>query len=359
MHRPTVDELYTLAAIRLATKGLYSVTRNNPRVGCLLVKSGKVIGRGAHLQDGGAHAEVQALATASEDPSGATAYVSLEPCCIVGRTPPCTTTLISAGMQRVVVGELDPNPEVNGSGVRMLQDASISVVVLGLAEARSLNPGFHKRMTQARPYVRVKSGMSLDGRVAMESGESQWITSLAARQDVQRLRARSGAIVTGIDTILSDNPKLTVRDPRFGANYPMRVVLDTLGKTPSDAELFKHPGEVVIVCNSSATVPPNSMKWEHDNDRADLDSVHEQLADEGVNEVLVEAGPTLTASYLQTGLWDELVFYIAPKLLGSRARPVAELQIDTLCNAIKGKLHSVHTIGDDLRIVILNGQSSA
>ncbi|MXZ55985.1 MAG: bifunctional diaminohydroxyphosphoribosylaminopyrimidine deaminase/5-amino-6-(5-phosphoribosylamino)uracil reductase RibD [Gammaproteobacteria bacterium] len=357
MHRPTVDKLYTHAAIRLAANGLYRVTRNNPRVGCLLVKNGTVIGRGAHLHDGGAHAEVQALATASEDPSGATAYVSLEPCCIEGRTPPCTAALISAGIHRVVVGELDPNPEVNGSGVRELQEASISVTVLGLVEARSLNPGFHKRMTHARPYVRVKSGMSLDGRVAMESGESQWITSSDARQDVQRLRARSGAIVTGKNTILSDNPKLTVRDTRYGSCSPMRVVLDTQGQTPSDAELFKHPGEVVLVCNSTATTPPNSIKWEHDNAQADLDSVHERLAKVGVNEVLVEAGPTLTSSYLQTGLWDEFVFYVAPKILGSRARPVAQLQIDALCNAINGKLHSIDTIGEDLRIVIINAES--
>lgn len=359
MHRPTVDKLYTLAAIRLATNGLYCVTRNNPRVGCLLVKNGKVIGRGVHLQDGGAHAEVQALATASEDPSGATAYVSLEPCCIEGRTPPCTSALISAGIQRVVIGELDPNAEVNGSGVRELQDASISVMVLGLAAARSLNPGFHKRMTYERPYVRVKSGMSLDGRVAMENGESQWITSSDARQDVQRLRARSGAIITGINTILVDNPKLTVRDTRFGSSSPMRVVLDTQGRIPPDAELFNHSSEVVLVCHESATVPPNAVKWEHDNDKADLDHVHERLAASGVNEVLVEAGPTLTSSYLQTGLWDEFVFYVAPKILGSLARPVTQLQIDALCDAINGRLQSIDTIGDDLRIVIINGEYSA
>ncbi|MYD46222.1 MAG: bifunctional diaminohydroxyphosphoribosylaminopyrimidine deaminase/5-amino-6-(5-phosphoribosylamino)uracil reductase RibD [Gammaproteobacteria bacterium] len=358
MHRPTVDKLYTHAAIRLAANGLYSVTRNNPRVGCLLVKNGKVIGRGVHLHDGGVHAEVQALSTASEDPSGATAYVSLEPCCIEGRTPPCTAALIASGIQRVVIGELDPNPEVNGSGVRELKDASISVTVLGLAEARSLNLGFYKRMTRARPYIRVKSGMSLDGRVAMENGESQWITSADARQDVQRLRARSGAIVSGINTILIDNPKLTVRDARFGSSSPMRVVLDTRGQIPPDAELFKHPGEVVVVCNSSATLPPNSIKWEHDNDKADLDLLHERLAEAGVNEVFVEAGPTLTSSYLQTGLWDEFVFYVAPKILGSRARPVAQLQIDALCDAINGRLQSIDKIGGDLRIVILNGGPS-
>lgn len=357
MHRPTVDELYTRAAIRLAAGGLYRVTRNNPRVGCLLVKNGIVIGRGVHLQDGGAHAEVQALATASEDPSGATAYVSLEPCCIEGRTAPCTSALISAGIQRVVIGELDPNAEVNGSGVRELQDASISVTVLGLSEARSLNPGFHKRMMYARPYVRVKTGMSLDGRVAMASGESQWITGSGARQDVQRLRARSGAIVTGINTILIDNPKLTVRDAQFGSNSPMRVVLDTCGQIPPEAELFKHSSEVVLVCNRSATVPPNSIKWEHDTDQADLDQVHKRLAALGINEVLVEAGPTLTTSYLETGLWDEFVFYVAPKILGSRARPIAQLQIDALCDSINGRLQSIDTIGDDLRIVISNGES--
>lgn len=357
MHRPTVDTLYTLAAIRLAAQGLYCVTRNNPRVGCLLVKNGKVIGRGAHLHDGSAHAEIHALNSASEDPSGATAYVSLEPCCIQGRTPPCTTALISAGIQRVVVGELDPNLEVNGAGVRILQEASIPVTVLGLAEEKNLNPGFHKRMETARPYVRVKSGMSLDGRVAMACGESQWITGPEARQDVQRLRARSGAIITGINTILNDNPRLTVRDARFSSSRPIRVVLDTQGQLSPDAELFKHPGEIVVVGKSSAPLPTNVVNWKHQSDQADLDQVHQRLADLGVNEVLVEAGSTLTSSYLRTGLWDELIFYVAPKLLGSLARPVSQLQIDALCDAVQGKLQSIDRIGGDYRVVIVKGES--
>lgn len=359
MHRPTVDKLYTLAAIRLAAQGLYCVIRNNPRVGCLLVKNGKVIGRGAHLHDGSAHAEIHALDSALEDPLGATAYVSMEPCCIQGRTPPCTTAIIAAGIQRVVVGELDPNQEVNGGGVRVLQEASIPVTVLGLVEAQNLNPGFHKRMTTARPYVRVKTGMSLDGRVATANGESQWITGTEARQDVQRLRARSGAIVTGINTILTDNPRLTVRDARFPSSRPIRVVLDTQGRLSSDAELFRHPGEIVVVGKSVRPLPSNVVKWEHQGDRADLDQLHQRLADLGVNEVLVEAGPTLTSSYLRTGLWDELVFYVAPKLLGSLARPVSQLKIDTLCDAVQGKLRSLDRIGDDYRMVIVKGETSA
>lgn len=354
MHRPTVDKLYSLGAIRLAANGLYSVTRNNPRVGCLLVKNGNVIGRGFHCHDGGAHAETQALNATSEDPRGATAYVSLEPCCTQNRTPPCTTELISTGIQRVVVGELDPHPQVNGAGVRALQEASISVTVLGLADARALNPGFHKRMTQARPFVRVKAGMSLDGRVALANGESQWITSPEARSDVQRLRARSGAIITGINTVLSDNPRLTVRDTRFVSSCPMRVVLDTRGRLSADSELLKHPGEVIVVCHSAAILPANVVKWEHQTDRADLDHVHERLAAVGVNEVLVEAGPTLTTSYLHSGLWDELIFYVAPKLLGSHARPVTQVSIDALCDAIQGRLQSVDLIGEDLRLVITN-----
>ena len=357
MHRPTVDTLYTRAAIQLAANGLFSVTRNNPRVGCLLVKNGLVIGRGFHLQDGGAHAEVKAIEAASKDPSGATAYVSMEPCCVKNRTPPCTTALISAGIQRVVVGELDPNLEVNGAGVRALQEASIPVTVLGLGDARSLNPGFHKRMTSARPYVRVKSGMSLDGRVAMANGASQWITSSEARQDVQRLRARSGAIITGINTVLADNPRLTVRDARFESCHPVRVVLDTHGQLSPDAELLKHPSEVVCVCHASSTLPANVTKWEHQDNQADLDWVHQRLAEIGVNEVLVEAGPTLTSSYLRTGLWDELVFYVAPKLLGSLARPVSQLKINTLCDAIQGRLYSIDLLGGDLRLVIVKGQS--
>lgn len=358
MPRPTVDQLYTRAAIRLAANGLYSVTRNNPRVGCLLLKNGVVIGRGFHRSDGSAHAEVEALKATSEDPSGATAYVSMEPCCVHKRTPPCTTALISARIQRVVIGELDPSVEVNGAGVRTLQEASIPVTVLGLPEARTLNPGFYKRISQGRPFVRVKSGMSLDGRVAMANGESQWITSADARRDVQRLRARSGAIITGINTVLTDNPRLTVRDDRFTSCKPMRVVLDTQGRLSSEAELLNHPGEVVVVCHSSAKLSASVTKWDHENDHAELDDVHKRLADVGVNEILVEAGPTLTSSYLQTGLWDELIFYVAPKLLGSTAHPVSQLQIDKLCDSIQGRLESVDLIGDDLRLVIVKGASS-
>ena len=358
MPRPTVDQLYTRAAIRLAANGLYSVTRNNPRVGCLLVKNGVVIGRGFHRSDGSAHAEVEALKATSEDPSGATAYVSMEPCCVHKRTPPCTTALIAAGIKRVVIGELDPSVEVNGAGVQTLQEASIPVTVLGLPEARSLNPGFYKRISQGRPFVRVKSGMSLDGRVAMANGDSQWITSADARRDVQRLRARSGAIITGINTVLTDDPRLTVRAERFTSCKPMRVVLDTQGRLSSEAELLKHPGEVVVVCHTSAKLPASVTKWDHENDHAELDDVHKRLADVGVNEILVEAGPTLTSSYLKTGLWDELIFYVAPKLLGSRARPVSQLQIEKLCDAIQGRLESLQLVGDDLRLVIVKSASN-
>ena len=357
MPRPVVDQLYTRAAIRLAANGLYRVTQNNPRVGCLLVKNGRVIGRGFHQKDGGAHAEVQALNAVSENPTGATAYVSLEPCCIENRTPPCTTVLIAAGVQRVVVGELDPNPLVNGAGVRTLEEASVAVTVLGLPEARSLNLGFHKRMNFDRPYIRVKSGMSLDGRVAMANGASQWITSPDSRHDVQRLRARSGAIITGINTILIDDPQLNVRDNRFAESCPMRVVFDTHGQLPVDAELLKHPGSIAVVCHTSATPPSNVVKWEHEKSSADLDEVHRRLAEEGINEVLVEAGPTLTSSYLQSGLWDELIFYVAPKILGSSARAVAQLNIDTLCAAVQGTVHSLDRIGEDFRVVILKGET--
>lgn len=353
MHRPTADKLYTFAAIRLAANALYTVTCNNPRVGCILVKQGRVIGRGFHRRDGGAHAEIQALNTASEDPAEATAYVSLEPCSIQGRTPPCTTALISAGIQRVVIGELDPNPLVNGTGVKTLKEASISVTVLELPEARTLNPGFHKRMKEARPFIRIKAGMSLDGRVAMANGESQWITGSEARSDVQRLRARSGAIITGINTVLRDNPRLTVRDSRFESSCPIRVIFDTQGQLPADAEILKHPGQVIVVCHSSATPPPTAVKWEHQSTRADLDHVHQQLAGIGVNEVLVEAGPTLITSYLQSGLWDELIIYVAPKFLGSDAHSVTQMSINALCDAVQGQLQSVDQVGKDLRLVII------
>ena len=352
MDTTNLDRLYLLATIRLAEKGLYSVTRNNPRVGCLLVKDGRVIGRGFHQRDGGDHAEVVALKRTTERTEGSTAYVSLEPCCIQGRTPACTDALIQAGIRRVVCAERDPHAKVDGKGIEILQQSGIEVSLLEIPEARNLNPGYRKRVTEAKPYVRIKSGMSLDGRIAMASGESQWITGAEARLDVQRLRGRSAAIVSGIGTVLKDNPRFTVRAETYSESRPIRVVFDTKGRLPSDAKMLQVDGDIVVVCNENASLPQGVEKWTHSENHANLDAVLSRLAEEGANEVLVEAGSKLTGSFLRSGLWDELVVYVAPKLLGSRSRALADIAVDRLCDGISGSIESIERLGQDVRIVI-------
>ncbi len=354
MQNDDLDKLYLRAAIRLAEKGLYTVTRNNPRVGCLIVKGGRVIGRGFHREDGGAHAEVDALRQVEGDASGATAYVSLEPCSVHGRTPPCTEALLNADIARVVVAELDPNPQVNGSGLARLRKAGIKACLVKMPETQSLNPGFRKRMELGMPYVRIKSGVSLDGRIAMKSGESQWITSSEARGDVQYLRARSSAIITGIGTVLADNPRLTVRKTELMDSEPIRLLLDTVGRLRKDARLLEQGGPLVVVSHENSEVPGSVEKWSHDGTSADLNWVLKKLAEIGANEVLVEAGPTLTGSFLRQGLWDELVFYIAPKLLGSTAKPVALVTFERLVSAVGGRIESITPLGPDVRVVVKN-----
>ena len=354
MTNPDVDRLYLLAAIRLAEKGLYTVTRNNPRVGCLLVKHGRVIGRGFHSRDGADHAEIVALKRCEESPKSATAYVSLEPCCIQGRTPPCTAALVEAGIIRVVCAEKDPHPHVCGKGIEELKRSGVEVSLFELAEARRINPGYRKRITKAMPFVRIKTGMSLDGRIAMSDGNSQWITSPEARSDVQRLRARSGAIISGIGTVLRDNPRFTVREDRYAGCNPLRIVFDTNGRMPADAEILRHEGDVIVVCNANAAIPCKLEKWTHTDAKADLACVLSRLAARGVNEVLVEAGSKLTGSFIASGLWDELVVFVAPKLLGTTAMPLANLKIEDLCNSVNGRVESIARIGPDLRLVISN-----
>lgn len=354
MTNPEVDRLYLLTAIRLAEKGLYSVTRNNPRVGCLLVKNGRVIGRGFHQRDGDDHAEVVALKNAEESPNGATAYVSLEPCCIQGRTPPCTLALVEAGIRRVVCAERDPHPAVLGKGIENLELSGIEVSLLELEETRHLNPGYRKRISKSMPYVRIKTGMSLDGRIAMSDGESRWITHSKARSDVQRLRARSGAIISGIGTVLHDDPKFTVREDCYAGSSPLRVIFDTNGRLPANAEMLRHEGNVIVVCNSNASVPNGIEKWVHSGASADIAGVLSRLAERGVNEVLVEAGSKMTGSFVASDLWDEIVVYVAPKILGSSSMPLAQLNIDRLADSIKGRVESADRIGPDVRIVITN-----
>lgn len=341
-------------AIELAQLGLYS-TDPNPRVGCVIVKNKQIIGEGAHLKAGEPHAEVYALREAGDQARGATAYVTLEPCSHHGRTPPCADALIAAGVTNVIVAMADPNPQVAGRGFEMLRAAGIDVISgICEAESRELNPGFIKRMENGLPFVRLKIGASLDGKTAMASGESQWITSPQARQDVQHWRARSSVTLTGIDTVLADDPSLNVRDENIQTHdrQPLRVVLDSALRFPQQAKLSQLPGEYLIMtCQEShhanvIQLPAN------DSDRIDLESAMRELAMREVNEVLVEAGATLSGALIQAGLVDELIVYFAPKLLGSAARSMLELPgLDQLADHITVTIKQVDQIGPDIRLI--------
>lgn len=364
-------EYWMAKAIQLAQQGLYT-THPNPRVGCVLVKNDQLIGQGFHAKAGEGHAEVNALADATQTVDGATAYVTLEPCSHQGKTPPCADALIKAGVARVVYGMQDPNPEVSGKGLAKLKKAGIEIIGPVLeAECEALNPGFIKRMREGLPYVRVKLAMSLDGRTAMESGESQWITGPEARLDVQRLRAQSDAIVTGIGSVLADNPSMTVRidnndqdaDPK-SVRQPLRVIMDTALSILPEAKIL-YPANQVCVFSVAEEVEPEHQDVlckkgvmvrfapRGEDGRLDLLDAMEQLADLGINEVLLEAGAELAGGFLQAGLVDEIVVYMAPKLLGSSARPLFTLPLETMSEAVELTLTSVSQVGQDVRLVYL------
>ncbi len=354
------DHRYMTRALRLAERGLYSADPN-PRVGCVLVRHGDMVGEGWHERAGEAHAEVRALAAASEQAFGATAYITLEPCCHYGRTPPCTDALLRAGVTRVVAAMADPNPQVAGRGLTQLRTAGVAVEC-GLleAEARALNPGFIQRMTEGLPLVRIKLAMSLDGRTALASGDSQWLTGAAARQDVQRLRARSSAILTGIGTVLADDPQLNVRLPE-AARQPLRVILDTELRTPPAAKLLRLPGAVLIftaMADPAAQAPLQAAgaeiiviprcEWE-----LNLQRVMRELARRECNEVHVECGPTLAGALLQAGLVDELVIYMAPILLGDRARSLFALpELTEMQERRELEILDLRAVGKDWRITL-------
>ena len=352
------DSRWMAQALRLAERGLYS-TSPNPRVGCVLVKEGELVGEGWHERAGEPHAEVHALRMAKDAARGATAYVTLEPCSHHGRTPPCADALIAAGVARVVVAMQDPNPLVAGQGIAKLRAAGIEVEC-GLMEgaARELNIGFCARMTRGRPWVRSKVGMSLDGRTALANGVSQWITCAAARQDVQHWRARSCAVLTGIGTVLADDARLNVREldtPR----QPWRVVLDSHLRMPLDAQVLYGGGKTLIY---TATEHPEKRAILHDlggevvvlpdaAGRVDLPGVMGDLAQRGCNELLVEAGSTLNGGLLKAGLVDELVLYVAPQLLGDAARSMAQLgELSGLDQCVALEWQDVRQVGSDLRI---------
>ena len=361
-------------ALRLAKKGLCT-TSPNPRVGCVIVKDGVKVGEGWHQKAGEPHAEVHALRVAGDEARGATAYVTLEPCSHYGRTPPCAEGLIKAGVARVVGAVRDPNPSVAGRGYEMLRQAGIEVVESCLeAEATAINAGFMKRMRTGLPYVRIKLAMSLDGRTAMASGESQWITGSAARRDVQALRAQSCAIITGADSVILDNPSMTVRPeeaeldiPEALRRQPLRVIIDGTHRVNGEAAIFDKAGDILI---ASRTPPVTAISrdetigrlgyWAGDLDgNTDIEGLLRHLASEGNNEILVESGAKLAGAFVSAGLADELIVYCAPTLLGSDARPLLSLPFSKMKQQIRWQWQDVRMVGNDLRLTLRPDTSTA
>ena len=354
------DHLWMASALRLAERGRYT-TDPNPRVGCVLVKDGQVVGEGWHRRAGGPHAEIEALRAAGDSARGADCYVTLEPCCHHGRTPPCTEALIEAGVRRVVAAMADPNPRVAGNGLAQLRAAGIETVCGMLEqEAEALNRGFVSRHRRGRPWVTAKLAASLDGRTALASGESKWITSGAARADVHRLRAASSAILTGIGTVLADDPRL---DARVEAEVvqPLRVVVDSRLRMPADARMLSLPGGTLIAaCRpdpkrlarldaAGAEVWPAPEKA----GRVDLEALLAELARREVNEVLVEAGPRLNGALAEAALVDEWVVYLAPCLLGDGGRGLFHLPgIQVMADRIDLRFDEVRRVGPDLRFTL-------
>ena len=354
------DAGFMARAIRLAAKGLYS-TDPNPRVGCVIVREGLIVGEGWHERAGGPHAEVGALRQAGAAARGATAYVSLEPCSHHGRTPPCSGALIEAGIGRVFAAMQDPNPKVAGSGLRQIEDAGIPTFC-GLLEsaAEALNPGFCKRMRTGRPLIRSKLAMSLDGRTAMASGESKWITGPDARRDVHRLRARSSAIVTGIGTLLADNPTLTARleNPSGEILQPARIVLDSQLRMPAGFNLVQTPGATLLTTlpkprwRALSGVTLHELPGDGRN-RLNLTAVVDWLGQQQFNEVLFEAGPTLNGALLEANLVDEWIVYMAPVVLGDSGRGLFHLPaLDRMADRYALKLAEIRQVGQDIRMTL-------
>lgn len=357
------DYRFMAKALRLACKGRLT-TDPNPRVGCLLVREGEVVGCGFHRWAGGPHAEIEALREAGDRARGATCYVTLEPCSHYGRTPPCSKALIEAGVRRVVVAVEDPNPKVKGRGIASLREAGIGVEVGMLAaEARELNRGFFKRMETGFPFVFSKIAASLDGKTALQSGESRWITSEAARRDVHLLRAQSSAILTGVGTVLKDDPYLTVRLEGIEFKPPVKVVVDSKLRTPPEAKLFE-AGEVWIattvrdperekrLCSLGAKIlhlPISPLGG------VDLKALIRELGRREINEVMVEAGARLNGALLEMGLIDEWVIYLAPCVLGEGARGMFQFgaSLSSMAERFPFKWHDLRPIGRDLRMTLV------
>ncbi|WP_338363938.1 bifunctional diaminohydroxyphosphoribosylaminopyrimidine deaminase/5-amino-6-(5-phosphoribosylamino)uracil reductase RibD [uncultured Pseudoalteromonas sp.] len=358
------DEMYMARAIELAKKGRFTTTPN-PNVGCVLVKDNHIIGEGFHQLAGQGHAEVNALAVAGENAKGATAYVTLEPCSHYGRTPPCAEALKSAGVVRVIAAMVDTNPQVAGKGLKILSDAGIEVA-FGLLEqqARALNLGFFKRMEQGLPYVTCKMAASIDGKTALKNGQSKWITGPAARQDVQLHRAQSCAILTGADTVITDDAKLNVRlselpqalPTKLPLRQPVRVIIDSQNRLTPDLAVFNIESEIIIF----TTKVDKSTQWPHfvrhievpeQNNKVNLKSVLETLAQLQFNHVYLEAGATLAGKMTELNLIDEYIFYLAPKLMGCDAKSLVNFApLTDMQNTVNLTFKECVIVGDDLRI---------
>ncbi len=351
------DHIYMTRALQLAEQGLYS-TMPNPRVGCVIVKDGKIVGEGAHLKAGEPHAEVFALQQAGDQAKGATLYVTLEPCSHHGRTPPCSEALFHAGVGRVFAAMQDPNPQVAGSGLTYLQAHNIEVASgIMQAQAEALNPGFISRMTKNKPFVRCKIAASLDGKTALSNGASQWITSEPARLDVQHWRARSCAILTGIGTVLSDNPSMTVRDiPK--EKQPLKVIVDSQLLTPIDAKILLGGNALIAFAQSNPQKEAHLLAAgaellciPNEQGKVCLNTLLSHLASQQINEVLCEAGEGLNGALLAQGLIDELLIYYAPKLMGSVAKGLFALpELTQMNQAIDLHILDIRQIGADIRI---------
>ena len=365
--------VYMRRAIDLARQAIN--TSSNPRVGCVLVTNQEIVGEGWHIAIGEDHAEIMALKQAGDRAASSIAFVSLEPCSHTGRTGPCSDALIHAGVSQVVIASIDPNPAVAGSGVEKLVAAGIPVTQLIDFDslARAATPGYFKRREQGIPYVSCKLAMSLDGRTALANGQSKWISGPASRSDVQRLRAASGAVITGIETVLADDPSLNVRISDLNlhpeelarnelslSTQPLRVILDSRLRTPDTAKILTLPGEVkVFTIEPPAPGKNGASNVEYrqvaaSGKRVSLHSVLESLAsDFACAEVLVEAGPTLSTAFIKAGLVDELIVYIAPKLLGSDARSLLNLAgIESMSDSLNFEITDLRQIDRDIRVVL-------
>lgn len=351
------DHRYMARALELAERGLYT-TMPNPRVGCVLVRDGRIVGEGWHQHAGGPHAEVNALAAAGASAKGATAYVSLEPCSHHGRTPPCAPALVSSGVARVVAAMRDPNPEVAGRGFALLEQAGIAVEQ-GLleGEARELNIGFVTRMTRRRPWIRMKIAASLDGKTALNDGRSQWITGPAARRDGHAWRARACAVLTGVGTVRDDDPQLTVREVQT-TRQPVRIVVDSRLETPAGARVLQGGALIAAAVNDPSkrdalraqgveiVMLPNA------SGKVELGALMEELGRREMNEVHVEAGFKLNGSLLREGLVDEFLFYLAPCIIGDRARGMFDLPaLESLGGRRALQVRDVRMIESDIRVI--------